>query len=254
MNDIKDFLDQKVHQYNRPEFIETDPIQIPKQFSLKEDMEIAGFLSAVIAWGNRKSIIVNSLKMMNLMGNSPYDFVMSHTEKDLERLQNFVHRTFNGQDLEQFVISLKNIYKNYGGLENAFFQSMEEENMQLAISNFKTLFFSELRYNRTQKHLPDPRKGSVAKRINMFLRWMVRNDNAGVDLGIWKSISPSVLSCPLDVHSGNVARELGLITRPKNDLHALAELDSHLRRFDPKDPAKYDFALFGIGVFNDLEF
>lgn len=254
MNDIKDFLDQKVHQYNRPEFIETDPIQIPKQFSLKEDMEIAGFLSAVIAWGNRKSIIVNSLKMMNLMGNSPYDFVMSHTEKDLERLQNFVHRTFNGQDLEQFVISLKNIYKNYGGLENAFFQSMEEENMQLAISNFKTLFFSELRYNRTQKHLPDPRKGSVAKRINMFLRWMVRNDNAGVDLGIWKSISPSVLSCPLDVHSGNVARELGLITRPKNDLHALAELDAHLRRFDPKDPAKYDFALFGIGVFNDLEF
>lgn len=254
MNDIKDFLDQKVHQYNRPEFIETDPIQIPKQFSLKEDMEIAGFLSAVIAWGNRKSIIVNSLKMMNLMGNSPYDFVMSHTEKDLERLQNFVHRTFNGQDLEQFVISLKNIYKNYGGLENAFFQSMEEENMQLAISNFKTLFFSELRYNRTQKHLPDPRKGSVAKRINMFLRWMVRNDNAGVDLGIWESISPSVLSCPLDVHSGNVARELGLITRPKNDLHALAELDAHLRRFDPKDPAKYDFALFGIGVFNDLEF
>lgn len=254
MNDIKDFLDQKVHQYNRPEFIETDPIQIPKQFSLKEDMEIAGFLSAVIAWGNRKSIIVNSLKMMNLMGNSPYDFVMSHTEKDLERLQNFVHRTFNGQDLEQFVVSLKNIYKNHGGLENAFFQSMEEENMQLAISNFKTLFFSELRYNRTQKHLPDPRKGSVAKRINMFLRWMVRNDNAGVDLGIWESISPSVLSCPLDVHSGNVARELGLITRPKNDLHALAELDSHLRRFDPKDPAKYDFALFGIGVFNDLEF
>lgn len=254
MDDIKDFLDQKVHQYNRPEFIETDPIQIPKQFSLKEDMEIAGFLSAVIAWGNRKSIIANSLKMMNLMGNSPYDFVMSHTEKDLERLQNFVHRTFNGQDLEQFVISLKNIYKNYGGLENAFFQSMEEENMQLAISNFKTLFFSELRYNRTQKHLPDPRKGSVAKRINMFLRWMVRNDNAGVDLGIWKSISPSVLSCPLDAHSGNVARELGLITRPKNDLHALAELDAHLRRFDPKDPAKYDFALFGIGVFNDLEF
>lgn len=254
MNDIKDFLDQKVHQYNRPEFIETDPIQIPKQFSLKEDMEIAGFLSAVIAWGNRKSIIANSLKMMNLMGNSPYDFVMSHTEKDLERLQNFVHRTFNGQDLEQFVVSLKNIYKNHGGLENAFFQSMEEENMQLAISNFKTLFFSELRYNRTQKHLPDPRKGSVAKRINMFLRWMVRNDNAGVDLGIWKSISPSVLSCPLDVHSGNVARELGLITRPKNDLHALAELDAHLRRFDPKDPAKYDFALFGIGVFNDLEF
>lgn len=252
MNEIKDFLDQKVLQYNRPEFIETDPIQIPKQFSLKEDMEIAGFLSAVIAWGNRKSIIANSLKMMNLMGNSPYDFVMSHTEKDLERLQNFVHRTFNGQDLEQFVISLKNIYKNHGGLENAFFQSMEEENMQLAISNFKTLFFSELRYNRTQKHLPDPRKGSVAKRINMFLRWMVRNDNAGVDLGIWKSISPSVLSCPLDVHSGNVARELGLITRPKNDLHALAELDSHLRRFDPKDPAKYDFALFGIGVFNDL--
>lgn len=253
MYELKSFLDEKVRQYNRPEFIETDPIQIPKNFSLKEDIEIAGFLSAVIAWGQRKTIISNGLKMMDMLGNSPYDFVMSHSEKDLERLQNFVHRTFNGQDLEQFVRSLKAIYTHHGGLENAFADCIENSDLQLGISNFKTLFFNNLKYNRTLKHLPDPRKGSVAKRINMFLRWVVRKDNAGVDFGIWQRISPAILSCPLDIHSGNVARHLGLITHPKNDLKALSELDNHLRQFDPKDPAKYDFALFGIGVFNDLD-
>ncbi|MDO4782793.1 MAG: TIGR02757 family protein, partial [Capnocytophaga felis] len=174
-------------------------------------------------------------------------------ENDLERLQNFVHRTFNGQDLEQFVLSLKNIYTHHNGLEKAFAQSIENNDLQLGISNFKQLFFSDLKHQRTLKHLPDPRKGSVAKRFNMFLRWMVRRDNAGVDFGIWKGISPSLLSCPLDVHSGNVARSLGLITRPKNDVEALSELDNHLRKFDSNDPAKYDFALFGIGVFDDLD-
>ncbi|MFK8302272.1 TIGR02757 family protein [Capnocytophaga stomatis] len=252
-NELKSFLDEKVIQYNRPEFIETDPIQIPKNFSAKEDIEIAGFLISVIAWGQRKTIISNGLKLMDLLGNSPYDFVMSHSENDLERLQNFVHRTFNGQDLEQFVLSLKNIYTHHNGLEKAFAQSIENNDLQLGISNFKQLFFSNLKYQRTLKHLPDPRKGSVAKRFNMFLRWMVRRDNAGVDFGIWKGISPSLLSCPLDVHSGNVARSLGLITRPKNDVEALSELDNHLRKFDPTDPAKYDFALFGIGVFDDLD-
>ena len=253
MNDLKDFLDQKVFQYNRPEFIETDPIQIPKNFSIKEDIEIAGFLSSVIAWGQRKTIIINGLKIMDLLGNSPYDFVISHTKKDLERLQNFTHRTFNGQDLQQFIISLKDIYLHHDGLEKAFVKGIENGNLQLAISKFKSLFFSNLKYSRTLKHLPDPQRGSVAKRFNMFLRWMVRKDNAGVDIGIWKHVSPAMLSCPLDVHSGNVARNLGLISRPQNDTKALAELDGHLRNFDPKDPAKYDFALFGIGVFDDLE-
>ncbi len=252
-SELKSFLDEKVFQYNRPEFVETDPIQIPKRFSLKEDIEIAGFLAATIAWGQRKTIISNGLKMMELLGNSPYDFVMSHRFEDLERLQSFVHRTFNGQDLEQFIISLKNIYTHHNGLEEAFAKGIENSDLQLAISNFKSLFFNNLKYQRTQKHLPDPRKGSVAKRFNMFLRWMVRKDNAGVDFGIWKAISPAKLSCPLDVHSGNVARHLGLITRPQNDLKALSELDNHLRTFDPNDPVKYDFALFGIGVFDDLD-
>ncbi|MFK8298597.1 TIGR02757 family protein [Capnocytophaga cynodegmi] len=253
-NELKSFLDEKVVQYNRPEFIETDPIQIPKNFSIREDIEIAGFLISVIAWGQRKTIISSGMKLMELFGNSPYDFVMSHSESDLERLEKFVHRTFNGQDLEQFVISLKNIYTHHNGLEKAFASSIENDNLQLGISNFKQLFFNDLKHTRTLKHLPDPRKGSVAKRINMFLRWMVRKDNSGVDFGIWQEISPSMLSCPLDVHSGNVARSLGLITHQKNDVKALTELDNHLRQFDPKDPAKYDFALFGIGVFNDLDF
>lgn len=253
-SELKSFLDEKVLQYNRPEFVETDPIQIPKIFSLKEDIEIAGFLVSTIAWGQRKTIISNGLKMMELLGNAPYDFVMSHRSKDLERLRSFTHRTFNGQDLEQFIVSLKAIYTHHNGLENAFAKGIENHDLQLAISNFKQLFFSNLKYERTQKHLPDPRKGSVAKRFNMFLRWMVRTDRAGVDFGIWKTISPALLSCPLDVHSGNVARLLGLITRPQNDLKALSELDNHLRNFDSKDPAKYDFALFGIGVFKDLDF
>ena len=253
INELKSFLDEKVVQYNCPEFIETDPIQIPKNFSVKEDIEIAGFLISVIAWGQRKTIISNGLKLMDLFGNSPYDFVMSHTKNDLKRLQNFVHRTFNGQDLEQFVSSLRNIYTYHNGLENAFASSVENNDLQLGISNFKSLFFSELKYERSLKHLPDPRRGSVAKRFNMFLRWMVRKDSSGVDFGLWQKISPATLSCPLDVHSGNVARYLGLITHPKNDIKALSELDNHLRKFDPNDPAKYDFALFGIGVSKELE-
>lgn len=251
-NELKSFLDEKVRQYNRPDFIETDPIQIPKSFSLKEDIEIAGFLVAVIAWGQRKTIISNGFKMMELLGNSPYDFVMAHREKDLERLQSFVHRTFNGQDFKQFILGLKEIYTQQNGLEQAFAKGVENDNLQLAISNFKKLFFSKIIHNRSLKHLPDPRKGSVAKRINMFLRWMVRKDNSGVDFGLWKSITPAQLSCPLDVHSGNVGRHLGLITRKQNDIQALAQLDHHLRLFDPCDPVKYDFALFGLGVFEGL--
>lgn len=248
-SELKSFLDEKVELYNNPTFIESDPVQIPHLFSIKEDIEIAGFLSATIAWGNRKMIIRNSHKMMDLMGNAPYDFVMCHRENDLGKLESFVHRTFNGGDFSTFIKGLQNIYKNHKGLENVFANSKRGANLQLSIHEFKKLFFEIEHQNRTQKHISDPLNNSAAKRINMFLRWMIRQDNKGVDLGIWKTISPSLLSCPLDVHSGNVARKLGLLTRKQNDAKALAELDYKLREFDFIDPAKYDFALFGLGVF-----
>lgn len=250
--EIKTFLDEKVELYNNPDFINSDPIQIPHLFSQKEDIEIAGFLSAIIAWGNRKMIIKNSHRMMDLMGEAPFDFVMSHTENDLERLENFVHRTYNGLDFQYFIKSLKNIYTNHNGLEAVFYNGQlnnDSRAMQISISEFKKVFFELPHLPRTKKHISDPMENSAAKRINMYLRWMVRQDNKGVDLGIWKSISPSQLSCPLDIHSGNVARKLGLLHRTQNDGKALFELDSNLRKFDPKDPVKYDFALFGLGVF-----
>jgi uncharacterized protein (TIGR02757 family) len=248
-SELKEFLDQKVRQYNTFDFIESDPVQIPHLFTQKEDIEISGFLSATIAWGNRTTIIKNAIKMIDLMGNAPYDFVMSHSDVQLEQLHNFVHRTFNGVDYVQFIKSLKHIYTNHGGLEAAFAKHQEQDSMQRSISEFKKIFFEIPHVQRTQKHLSDPLNNSAAKRINMYLRWMVRNDTKGVDLGIWKSISPAALSCPLDVHSGNVARKLGLLSRKQNDGKALAELDAELRILDPQDPVKYDFALFGLGVF-----
>ena len=247
-SELKSFLDEKVDFYNRPDFIESDPIQIPHRFSIKEDIEIAGFLSATIAWGNRKMIINNASKMMDLMGNSPYDFVMSHSSEQLEGFDNFVHRTFNSTDFKTFIIGLQHIYTNHNGLE-ALFVKVENNSLQKNISDFKKIFFEVEHLQRTQKHISDPLNNSAAKRINMFLRWMVRNDTAGVDFGIWKNVSPSYLSCPLDVHSGNVARKLGLLTRKQNDAKAVLELDTNLRILDPNDPTKYDFALFGLGVF-----
>lgn len=246
--ELKEFLDEKVTTYNNPDFIESDPIQIPHQFSLKEDIEIAGFLAATIAWGNRKMIIKNSLRMVELLGNSPYDFVMNHTNDDLTNFNGFVHRTFNADDFRFFIKSLKNIYENHNGLE-AILSTQNKDNYQLAIHNFKQIFFEIQHQQRTLKHVSDPLKGSASKRINMFLRWMVRNDNTGVDLGIWKTHIPAHLHCPLDVHSGNVARKLGILTRKQNDWKALTELDITLRSFDKNDPVKYDFALFGLGVF-----
>lgn len=248
-NELKSFLDEKVELYNSPHFIESDPIQIPHLFSQKEDIEIAGFLSATIAWGNRTMIIKNSHQMMHLMGNAPYDFVMSHSEEDLERLESFVHRTFNGGDFATFIKALQHIYINHNGLEAVLAQFPEEKTMHKSIHEFRKVFFEIDHRIRTQKHISDPLNNSAAKRINMYLRWMVRQDNKGVDLGIWKSISPAQLSCPLDVHSGNVARKLGLLIRKQNDAKALAELDQQLRLLDFKDPVKYDFALFGLGIF-----
>ena len=247
--EIKSFLDEKVVQYNQFNFIEPDPISIPHQFTLKEDIEIAGFLAATIAWGNRKMIIKNANRMVALMGESPYEFVMEHDTKQLERLNGFVHRTFNAQDFKCFIKALQNIYQNHNGLEAVFEKNASLDSIQPAIHHFKNTFFSIEHPARTQKHVGDPFKGSAAKRINMYLRWMVRNDKSGVDFGLWKSISPAILSCPLDVHSGNVARKLGLLNRKQNDAKAVAELDNNLRLLDPKDPVKYDFALFGLGVF-----
>ncbi len=247
--ELKEFLDEKVLQYNTPEFITSDPIQIPHTFSKKEDIEIAAFLTATIAWGNRKSIIKNATRMMELLDNSPYDFILHHSKDDLDRFQGFVHRTFNETDLSFFTQSLKSIYTKHNGLEGVFSKYTKENNLQMAISQFKQVFFEIEHPSRTTKHISDPLKGSAAKRINMFLRWMVRDGSTGVDFGIWKTISPSLLSCPLDVHSGNVARKLGLLTRKQNDAKALSELDESLRGLDPKDPSKYDFALFGLGVF-----
>lgn len=248
-SEIKSFLDYKVEQYNNPVFIETDPILIPHKFSKKEDIEISGFLTATIAWGNRKSILVNASRMMDLFDNAPFDFIMNHEDKDLAPLENFVHRTFNGIDLQFFISSLRNIYINHGGMEEIFSTHATKGNLQPAIHAFKNIFFEIDHLERTRKHVSDPFRNSAAKRINMFLRWMVRKDNAGVDFGIWEKIKPSQLSCPLDIHSGNTARKLRLLTRKQNDSKALEELDLSLRKFDPRDPVKYDFALFGLGVF-----
>lgn len=247
--ELKEFLNAKVIQYNNPKFIESDPIQIPHQFSIKEDIEIAAFLTATIAWGNRKMIIRNANVMMELLGNSPYDFVVNHKEHHLENLDNFVHRTFNNIDLAYFMTALQHIYKNHNGLETVFSKYAEPDSLQNSIHHFKQIFFEIKHPLRTKKHISDPAKGSAAKRINMFLRWMVRKDNTGVDFGIWEALSSSALSCPLDVHSGNTARKLGLLTRKQNDAKALHELDTNLRELDAEDPAKYDFALFGLGVF-----
>jgi len=250
--EIKDLLDNKTTQYNNQKFIESDPIQIPHQFSIKEDIEIAAFLTATIAWGKRKMIINSANKILNFMGNSPYDFIMDHNENHLNKIEGSIHRTFNAIDFHFFIKSLQNIYKKHQGLEVAFSKHAQKETLQPAIHEFKKVFFEIEHPQRTQKHISDPLKNSAAKRINMFLRWMVRNDKTGVDFGIWKTLSPSQLSCPLDVHSGNVARKLGLIHRKQNDAKALNELDESLRKMDAIDPVKYDFALFGLGVFENF--
>jgi len=248
LKELREFLNEKVIQYNKPDFIDFDPIQVPHMFSLKEDIEIAGFLTAIISWGNRASIISSAKKMMRLMGNSPYDFIMNHKMKHLGKSEGFVHRTFNSTDLITCIEALRFLYQHRNGLEGIFTKYKTADSLQPAIHHLKREFFTVEHLERTRKHLPDPLSGSAAKRVNMFLRWMVRKDDKGVDFGIWDTISPSILSCPLDVHSGNVARKLGLLKRKQNDAKAVAELDGVLRSFDSEDPVKYDFALFGMGA------
>jgi uncharacterized protein (TIGR02757 family) len=251
---IKDFLDENHLKYNALSFIENDPILIPHQFHKKEDIEIAGFLTATIAWGNRKSIITNAKKLMSWMDKQPHEFILNHSKLDLKPFDKFVHRTFNGKDCVFFIQSLKNIYTIHQGLESAFKsqndlnQYSEYFKLKNNIVSFRKVFLEPKHLHRTEKHISNPLQKSSAKRLCMFLRWMVRQDRKGVDFGIWKSISPKELCLPLDVHTGNVSRALELLTRKQNDWQAVEEITSILRAFDSNDPIKYDFALFGIGV------
>lgn len=250
--ELKSFLDEKADQYNRVDFIDNDPIQIPHRFSLKQDIEIAGFLAATISWGNRKSIIKSAEKMLDIMGNSPYDFVLNHSEKDLKTLQDkSIHRTFNGEDFGYFIKQFHRIYMENKSLENLFKTNDAEFNFQHGIERFRQNFLGAEKH-RSHKHVSSPYKNSSAKRIIMFLRWMVRKDKRGVDFGIWQNVDQKFLSIPLDVHTGNMSRKLGLVTRTQNDWKTVEELDIAIRKLDDKDPAKYDFALFGLGVTKEL--
>lgn len=248
-SDMKSFLDEKAEAYNRPDFIENDPISVPHRFQLCQDIEIAGFLTAVISWGNRKSIIRSAENMIGWMGNSPYDFVMNFCESDLEKIgDKAVHRTFSAEDFRFFLKTLHRIYRENHSMETLFVPASGEQNFYHALERFRTGFFRENTTHRSHKHISSTYKNSAAKRLMMYLRWMVRNDKKGVDFGLWQQISPALLSIPLDVHTGNISRKLGLVKRTQNDWKTVEELDLKLRKMDAADPAKYDFALFGLGV------
>lgn len=247
-NELKDLLDAKVEQYNTPDFILNDPIQIPHRFSAVQDIEISAFLTATITWGNRKSIIKSADKMMQLLGDAPFDFVQNHTAKDLDFIEKqTVHRTFKGEDLVFFIHRLRLLYQEQPSLEHFFLPLEHEINMKEALHRFRQKFLSE-NPHRAFKHVSSTYANAPAKRLMMMLRWLVRRDHKGVDLGIWKKIPTEKLSLPLDVHVGNLARTYGLLTRKQNDWKAVEELDYILRKMDAVDPAKYDFALFGMGI------
>jgi uncharacterized protein (TIGR02757 family) len=242
-------LIEKADFYNCPDFIKSDPIQIPHSFSKKEDIEISAFLSATIAWGNRTSIINNAKRLMLLMDNSPYDFVKNAKGKELLPLTKFVHRTYNGDDCLGFMYSLQNIYKDHGGLEGVFTKGFKKSySVESSLLYFHEIFMRYIELHRTGKHVSNISKGSAAKRLNMYLRWLVRSDNKGVDFGLWKEIPASALMIPLDVHVGNVAREMGLLERKQNDWKAVVELTEVLKSINSNDPIIFDFALFGTGV------
>jgi uncharacterized protein (TIGR02757 family) len=250
-NTLKDFLDKKVEEYNQPSFIAADPICIPHSFTKKQDIEIAGFFASIFAWGNRTIIINKTKELMQLMDNAPHEFCIDLDPEKLKRLTSFKHRTFNATDLLYFVEFLHHHYINYESLETAFSQWLQpgDSTIEKALTGFHHYFFSlPDTPARTKKHIATPERGSTCKRLNMFLRWMVRDDNNGVDFGIWKAISPRQLICPIDVHVARVAKRFGLISRKQVDWLTALELTAHLKQFDPNDPAKYDFALFGLGV------
>jgi len=246
---IKIQLDNAVSKYNSSYFIDTDPIQIPHAFVQKEDIEIAAFLSSSIAWGQRKTIINNGRKLMQMMDNTPHDFVLHASPHEIEELCSFVHRTFNASDLSYFILSLRNIYSNVGGLESVFTNAYATNNNIFdAISVFRDVFLQLPHNTHVRKHVSDVKANSAAKRINMFLRWMVRTDENAVDFGLWKNISPAHLIRPCDLHVDRVGRKLGLIERKQTDWLTAIQLTEKLREFDPEDPVKYDFALFGLGI------
>ena len=246
-SDLKKILDRKVDYYNQPSFIEKDPICIPHGFTKQQDIEIAGFFAAIFSWGNRTTIINKSRELMQLMDRQPYEFCLHASAAQLKRLETFKHRTFNHTDLYHFIDFFRQHYNKSNTLETAFFPR-KGMTVEEGLNFFKDNFFSLEHLKRTEKHISSPRQKSSCKRLNMYLRWMVRNDENGVDFGLWKRISPGRLICPLDVHVSRVARELGLLQRKQDDWQAAVELTEQLRTFDATDPVKYDFALFGTGV------
>jgi uncharacterized protein (TIGR02757 family) len=251
---LKAFFDRKAEQYNQPSFIKDDPVCIPHLFTRKQDIEIAGFFAAIFAWGNRTIIIKKSKELLQLMDMAPYDFVLHHQGQDLKRFLGFKHRTFNATDLLYFLAFLQYHYRQSGTLETAFFPPQVLENkerpaVENALVYFHHYFFSLEDFpHRTRKHIATPEKNSNCKRLNMYLRWMVRKDKQGVDFGIWKRISPAQLICPIDLHVARVASRFRLLERKPVDWQAALELTGYLRTLDPHDPVKYDFALFGLGV------
>ncbi|MBN2662192.1 MAG: TIGR02757 family protein [Bacteroidales bacterium] len=248
-NELKTLLDESYQKYNTLNFIETDPIQIPHSFSTKENIEISAFLAATIAWGKRKMIIKNAKKMMEILDNNPFDFISNASEKDFNNIEPFVHRTFQHIDFVFFLKSMQNIYKNKGGLEEVFWNGYKKnQNIKNAIANFRKEFFAIPHPTRTKKHVADVDKNSAAKRINLFLMWLIRKDNIGVHFGLWDKFNPADLMLPLDVHTANMSRALELLSRKQNDWKAVAELTENLRKFDPNDPTKYDFAIFGLDI------
>ncbi|MEM7550093.1 MAG: TIGR02757 family protein [Bacteroidota bacterium] len=248
-SELKTLLDDKVEEYNTPRFIEHDPVIIPHSFQKKQDIEITAFWAAILAWGQRKTIINKCFELFDLMGNTPHDFILNHSESDLKSLESFKHRTFNYTDTLYFIEFLKWFYSAHDSLEEAFFVESEEEPMEAGLIKFHRMFFSlSDSPQRTRKHISTPLRKSACKRLNMFLRWMVRKDDKGVDFGIWKKIDQSDLFCPCDVHVEKIARRFQMISRKQLDWQAVKELTCYLRELDPKDPVKYDFALFGLGL------
>lgn len=248
--EILSLLNNKVSEYNRPSFVDIDPISIPHKFIEQKDIEISAYLTSIISWGRRPAILKCANRLMDLMGYEPYNFIMNAGQVELKQLQGFVYRTFNSDDLLFVVEAMKNLYSNYSNMEELANKCFTENNdIKDVIIGIRNELLKTEHLKRSEKHLANPETGSAAKRTNMFLRWMIRQDTNGVDFGIWNKIPSSALMIPLDVHSGNIARQLGILTRKQNDWKAVEELTTKLREFDPHDPVKYDFALFGIGVF-----
>ena len=248
-SDLKELLEKNYHKYNTLDFIKTDPIQVPHSFSRTENIEISAFLTATIAWGRREMIIKNAIKMVEILNNNPYDFIMNASTKDFENIENFVHRTFQHVDFVFFLKSLQNIYKNHGGLRSVFYNGYKKnQNIKESIIHFRNVFFSIPQQTRTQKHIANVQKNSAAKRLNLFLMWLIRKDKIGVHFGLWNEFNTADLMLPLDVHTAKMSRALELLARKQNDWKAVEELTNNLKQFDPKDPVKYDFAIFGLDL------